>query len=123
MFTLLNLNEIDDIPQAHVIINEVYHLIYITDIKYESTAKMVVGKIRIVTEDGEVVMESEDYAPTIVAIIGGKRFIVTFDGDVVSANKKAHVDSYRFDIVIDDSIIYLYPSKLKQWQAYLKSKK
>lgn len=123
MFTLLNLNEIDDIPQAHVIINGVYHLIYITDIKYESIAKMVVGKIRIVTEDGEVVMESEDYAPTIVAIIGGKRFIVTFDGDVVSTNKKAQVDSYRFDIVIDDSIIYLYPSKLKQWQAYLKSKK
>lgn len=123
MFTPLNLNEIDNIPQAHVMINGVYHLIYITDIKYETTAKMVVGKIRIDTEDGEVVMESEHYAPTIVAIIGGKRFIVTFDGDITSVNKKEHVESYRFDIVIDDSILYLYPSKLKQWQAYLKSKK
>lgn len=124
MFTLLNLNEIEhDIPQAHVILNGVCYYIYIKDVKYEAKAKMVVGKIKIVTDDGEVIVESEEYAPTVVAIIDDKRFIVTFDGDVVASKRKEpQVESYRFDVMIDDSILYYYPLRWKQWQVYLATK-
>lgn len=123
MFTLLNLNEIDDIPQAHVMLDGVCYYIYIKDIKYEVEAKMVVGKVRISTDDGDIIVESEDYAPTVVAIIADKRFIVTFDGDVVASKKKEfRVESYRFDVTIDDSILYYYPLRWKQWQVYLATK-
>lgn len=124
MFTLLDMNEIEhDIPQAHVMLNGVCYYIYIKDIKYEPEAKMVVGKVRISTDDGEIIVESEDYAPTVVAIIADKRFIVTFDGDVVASKKKEfRVESYRFDVTIDDSILYYYPLRWKQWQVYLATK-
>lgn len=124
MFTLLNLKEIEhDIPQAHVILNRVCYYIYIKTIKYEPEAKMVVGKIKIVTDDGEVIVESEEYAPTVIAIIDDKRFIVTFDGDVAASKKKEpQVESYRFDVMIDDSTLYYYPLRWKQWQVYLATK-
>lgn len=124
MFTLLDMNEIKhNIAQAHVMLDGVCYYIYIKDIKYEAEAKMVVGKVRISTDDGEVIVESEDYAPTVVAIIADKRFIVTFDGDVVVSKKKEpQVDSYRFDVMIDDSTLYYYPLRWKQWQVYLATK-
>lgn len=124
MFTLLDMNEIEhDIPQAHVMLDGICYYIYIKDIKYEAEAKMVVGKVRISTDDGDIIVESEDYAPTVVAIIADKRFIVTFDGDVVASKKKEfHVESYRFDVTIDDSILYYYPLRWKQWQVYLATK-
>lgn len=124
MFTLLDMNEIEHgIPQAHVMLDGVCYYIYIKDIKYEVEAKMVVGKVRISTDDGDIIVESEDYAPTVVAIIADKRFIVTFDGDVVASKKKEfHVESYRFDVTIDDSILYYYPLRWKQWQVYLATK-